>query len=99
MFGLAPVMTVCVSLLFFTPGHAQTAVSPPGAASCAGCHAARPGVETPVPRIAGRPTAEIEAMLARYRSDKSGSVMSRIAKGFSPDESAAIAAWYAARKD
>ena len=82
--------------------HAEIAVPPPGAASCMGCHAARPGVETPVPRLAGQSAIAITTALAAYRSgERSGSetIMNRIAKGFSPEESAAIAAWYAGQKE
>ena len=89
------------ALLLSVGAHAEIIVPPPGAASCAGCHAARPGVETPVPRLAGRPAAEIVAALAAYRADpqKAGAIMNRIAKGFSPEESAVIAAWYARQKE
>ena len=82
--------------------EAEVAVPPPGAASCLGCHAARPGVETPVPRLAGQSATAITTALAAYRSGErsgSGTIMNRIAKGFSPEESAAIAAWFAARKE
>ena len=98
--GAMWLMTLLVTLAT-APAHAEIIVPPPGAASCAGCHAARPGVETPVPRIAGRPAAEIVAALAAYRADpqKAGAIMNRIAKGFSPEESAVIAAWYARQKE
>ena len=91
-----------VVLQTFVAAHAEIAPPPPGATSCMGCHAARPGVETPVPRIAGRPAAEITTALAAFRSGTrtgGGTIMNRIAKGFTPEESAAIAAWYATRKD
>ena len=54
--------------------------------------------ETPVPRLAGMPAARItEAMLAFRARQRLGTIMPRIAKGFSDDEIAAIAAWYAAQ--
>jgi cytochrome subunit of sulfide dehydrogenase len=53
-----------------------------------------------VPRLVGRSAAEIEAAMQEFRTgQKPASVMDRIAKGFSADEIAAIAAWYAAQKD
>ena len=65
---------------------------PPGAASCSGCHAIR--AETPVPGIAGRPAAEIVAAMAAFRSGaRQGTVMNRIASGFSKAETEVIAAW------
>jgi cytochrome c553 len=67
---------------------------PPGASSCAGCH----GAGAAMGAIDGRPEAEIAAALAAYRSgERDGTVMGRIAKGFSEEESRAIAAYLARR--
>jgi cytochrome c553 len=74
--------------------------APPGASSCSGCHAASASVETPVPRLAGRPAMEITAAMDAFRAgQRPATVMNRIAKGFSDAETAAIAAWYAGQKD
>jgi len=55
-------------------------------------------VETPVPTIRGRDLAEIVAAMQAFRSgERSSTVMGRIAKGFSDDETRAIAAWLAAQ--
>jgi cytochrome c553 len=79
--------------------EAAPAVPPPGAASCSGCHAADPKVETRVPRIAGRPPAEIVAAMEAFRSgQKPATVMDRIAKGFTDTEIRAIAEWLGAQK-
>jgi cytochrome subunit of sulfide dehydrogenase len=79
---------------------AAAAEAPPGASSCSGCHPTSAAVETPVSRLVGRPAAEIVAAMQAFRSGQlPASVMDRIAKGFSEDEIAAIAAWYAAQKD
>jgi cytochrome subunit of sulfide dehydrogenase len=68
---------------------------PPGASSCSGCH----GGTGPVPTLAGRDAGGIVAALAAFRSgEKPGTVMGRIAKGFTPAESEAIATWWAAQK-
>ena len=73
---------------------------PPGAAACSGCHPTSKSVDTLVPRLVGRSAAEIEAAMQEFRAgQKPASVMDHIAKGFSADELAAIAAWYAAQKD
>jgi cytochrome subunit of sulfide dehydrogenase len=78
-------------------GAADTAA---GAASCSGCHPTSKSVNTPVPPLVGRSATEIEAAMQEFRTgQKLASVMDRIAKGFSADEIAAIAAWYAAQKD
>jgi cytochrome subunit of sulfide dehydrogenase len=90
-------MTVLVVAMMTTP--ADAAEMPVGASSCSGCHAASASVETPVPRLVGRPGAEIVAAMQQFRTgQRQATVMDRIAKGFSGDEAAAIAAWYAAQR-
>lgn len=72
---------------------------PAGAAACSGCHPATAAVDTPVSRLAGRNAADIVAALQAFRSGQTpATVMDRLAKGFSPDEIQAIAAWYAAQR-
>lgn len=77
---------------------AQTA-APPGAAACSGCHP-RAGAATPAVRpLAGRPPEEIVAVMQAFRKgERSATVMDRIAKGFSDDETRAIAAWVSAQR-
>jgi cytochrome c553 len=78
---------------------AALAEGPPGAASCSGCHAANARVETPVPPIKGRSQTDIADAMIEYKSGKRpGTIMDRIAKGFSDEEIRAIAAWYAGQK-
>src|SRR5689334_781876 len=84
--------------LLAAASRAAAAEAPPGASSCSGCHAASAAVDTPVPRLVGMPAAQIaEAMLAFRAGTRPGTIMPRIAKGFSESEIAAIAAWYAAQ--
>jgi len=72
---------------------------PPGASSCSGCHPVGAEVETPVSRLSGRSAGDIAAAVRDFRDGKvPGTVMDRIAKGFSDAEIAAIAGWYAAQK-
>jgi sulfide dehydrogenase cytochrome subunit len=79
---------------------ATAADAPPGASSCSGCHAASAAVQTPVPRLVGRPAVEIVTAMQAFRvGQRPATVMNRIAKGFSEPEIAAIAAWYAAQND
>jgi sulfide dehydrogenase cytochrome subunit len=83
-------------------GAVSTAAAdaPPGASSCSGCHAASTAVQTPVPRLVGRPAVEIVTAMQAFRAgQRPATVMDRIAKGFSEPETASIAAWYAAQKD
>jgi cytochrome subunit of sulfide dehydrogenase len=93
-------MAVAVAYLFgCVAAAAAPAVPPPGAASCTGCHASNPKVETRVPRIAGRSPAEIVAAMEAFRSgQKSATVMDRIAKGFTEAEVRAIADWLGAQR-
>jgi cytochrome subunit of sulfide dehydrogenase len=73
-------------------------IAPPGASSCSGCHAASAAVETPVPRLAGLPAPRIADSMRAFRAGtRPGTIMPRIAKGFSDGEIAALAAWYEAQ--
>jgi len=78
---------------------AASAEPPAGAASCSGCHPTSPRVTSPVPRLAGLDRAAIVRAMQDFRSgQRAGTVMDRIAKGFTDEEIAAIAAWFAAQK-
>jgi cytochrome c553 len=86
-------------LLALTPG-ARAADAPPGASSCSGCHPASASVGTPVPRLNGRDAAQITTAMTEFRTGKRpATVMDRIAKGFTDDETKAIATYFAAQKD
>jgi sulfide dehydrogenase cytochrome subunit len=68
------------------------AAPPPGASSCSGCHGP---TGSPGP-LKGRDAAEVTAALDAYRAGtRPATVMNRIAKGFTHDESVAIATWLA----
>lgn len=85
--------------LLLGQGVAIASDAPPGAASCSGCHATNTAATTPVPKIHGRPAAETIDAMTEFRADKKPStVMSRLAKGFTEDETRAIAEWLAAQK-
>ena len=85
--------------LVLVAGTALAAEAPPGATGCTGCHAGSPRVETPVPPLTGRPAADISAAMVAFKAgQRPGTIMDRIAKGFSDEEIQAIAQWYAAQK-
>jgi cytochrome subunit of sulfide dehydrogenase len=87
-------VAICISFC------AVAADAPPGALSCSGCHPARKWVDTQVPRLAGRDLGAIVQPMRQFKTGQlDGTVMVRIAKGFSDDEISAIAAWYAAQKE
>jgi cytochrome c553 len=80
--------------------RAQTPEAPAGALACSGCHPDAKTVQTLAPRLVGRDAREIVAAMQAFKSGaRPGTIMDRIAKGFSDDETRAIADWYAARKD
>ena len=85
--------------LAFWPGVAFAADAPPGAVACSGCHATNPAAETPVPKIHGRNADETVALMTQFRDGtKPSTVMGRLAKGFSDEETRAIAAWLASQR-
>jgi cytochrome c553 len=52
-----------------------------------------------MPPISNLTPAEIEAAMEQFRSGaREATLMNRIAKGFTPEESKAIAAWLGAKK-
>ena len=89
-------MLVAVSLL--AAPALTMAGSPPGAASCLGCHTVKAG-DNPVPPLG---TLSAEQMVSAMQAFRSGArpatVMDRVAKGFSDEEIKAIAQWYASAK-
>ena len=88
-----------IFLLLSSSAMAASPEPPPGAASCSGCHAVKAGTKTSIPRIQGRSAADIVAAMAAFRSgSRASTVMDRIAKGFTDDETEQIAAWLAAQK-
>ena len=92
-------LTVAVAAVLISAGTTLAVDAPPGASSCSGCHAANPNVGTPVPPLAGRPAADIVSQMAAFKAgQRPGTIMDRIAKGFSDDEIRAIAAWYESQK-
>jgi cytochrome c553 len=90
-----------IAIVCFATGPASAVdAPPPGAAGCSGCHPAGRTAGSPFTRLAGRNAADIVAAMQAFRSGKlQGTIMDRIAKGFTDDEVKAIAAWYAAQKD
>ena len=71
---------------------------PPGAASCSGCHSVG-ATTSSISRLYGRDAGDIVKAMAGFRDGSlPATVMNRIAKGFTDDESRAIAAWLAAQK-
>lgn len=71
------------------------AAPPRGATSCSGCHP-RTATSGPVPSLNGQPADKIVADMAAFRSgERRSTVMTRIAKGFTDEETRAIADYFA----
>lgn len=76
------------------------AADPPGVASCSGCHALSKSVETPVPRLFGRKADELATAMREFKAGtRPGTIMGRLAKGFSDEEIVAICDWFAGQPD
>ena len=93
--------SLAAAIGFFTIAVAGVvAAEPPvGAVSCSGCHPASARVASPVPRLNGLDRATIVRAMQDFRSgQRAGTVMDRIAKGFTDEEIQAIAAWYATQR-
>jgi cytochrome c553 len=88
-----PFAVIACLLAFIAPAAAQSAAAPAGASSCSGCHDAK--IASPaVPPLKGRPAAEIVTAMEAFRNGgREATVMGRIAKGYTDDETRAIAAW------
>lgn len=89
-----------MALLFLAAAQADNvrdvSTAPPGASACLGCHGAAP---TTLPSLSGLSARDIETAMNDYRSGaREATLMNRIAKGFTPDESRAIAQWLAAKR-
>ena len=92
-------LAAAIGLISIAAAVVASAEPPAGAAACSGCHPASTRVTSPVPRLAGRDSAAIVKAIQDFRSGaRAGTVMDRIAKGFTDEEIQAIAAWYAAQK-
>ncbi|NOV25608.1 c-type cytochrome [Cupriavidus necator] len=69
------------------------------AAACTNCHgpAGRAPSGSTIPPLAGRPQTELAAQMQAFKAGtRPATVMHQIAKGYSDDQIAAIAAWFAA---
>jgi sulfide dehydrogenase cytochrome subunit len=67
--------------------------APPGAAACTGCHGPA-ALGSAIPSLDGHAAEEIVVQMQAFRSgERPATVMDRVAKGFSDEETRAIAEW------
>jgi len=65
------------------------------AQGCVGCHGLQGTGSGTIPGIAGRPAAEIAATMNAFRAnERPGTIMGRIARGYTEAEIATVAAYY-----
>jgi sulfide dehydrogenase cytochrome subunit len=75
---------------------AQDATGPVIAGTCVTCHGVDGKGQDAVPAINGKPAATMSAALKDFKTDKRmGTMMNRLAKGFSDAEIDAVAAYFA----
>jgi cytochrome c553 len=84
-----------VLLVVLTASAPVLADAPPGAAACTGCHGPA-ALGSAIPSLEGHAAADIVAQMEAFRTDqRPATVMNRVAKGFSEEETRAIAEWLA----
>jgi sulfide dehydrogenase cytochrome subunit len=96
---MSTVVAAAIGLLSIAAAVVAAAEPPAGAVHCSGCHPTSARVTSPVVRLAGLERAVIVRAMQEFRvGQRPGTVMDRIARGFTDDEIQAIAAWYAEQK-
>jgi cytochrome c553 len=69
------------------------------AATCANCHGTGGQARGAVPSLAGQPKEDIVQKMNDFRDGKrQATIMHQLAKGYTPAQVDAIAAWFAAQK-
>ncbi|MCH7344835.1 c-type cytochrome [Pelomonas sp. CA6] len=68
------------------------------AATCANCHGTQGASHGELPSLAGRDAAELQRLLAEFRSGaRAGTIMPQIAKGYSEEQLRLIVGYFAAQ--
>jgi cytochrome subunit of sulfide dehydrogenase len=79
--------------------HADQVSSRILANTCFSCHGHKGKSLGAMPSIKGKPAKYIQTMLNAFRDDKrKGTVMNRIAKGFTPDEIKSLSQYFSSLK-
>jgi sulfide dehydrogenase cytochrome subunit len=92
----ASLLGAALTALCLGPAAAQTAPALLAAEGCIGCHGPQGAGMGPIAPLAGRDQAElVAAMLAFRANERPGTIMGRVARGYTDAEIAAIAAHFA----
>ena len=96
---MSKAVAAAIGLVSIAAAVVAAAEPPAGAVACSGCHPTSSRVPSPVPRLAGLDRTAIVRSMQDFRTgQRAGTIMDRIAKGFTDDEIQAIAAWYATQR-
>ncbi|WP_407276001.1 c-type cytochrome [Halothiobacillus sp. DCM-1] len=95
-----PMIGTCLGLSLLLPAAQVSANEQISGATigytCMGCHGVNGKSPGSIPSIAGQSAAQLASKLMAYREDKlTGTIMNRIAKGYTPAEIQAVAAFFA----
>jgi sulfide dehydrogenase cytochrome subunit len=89
-------LVVALGVLCVGAPQMASAQAPLAVEGCVGCHGPNAGGSGSVAGIAGRDAREISTALLAFRAgERTGAIMGRIARGYTDDEIAAIAAYLA----
>lgn len=95
-------LILTLPLLWVGPAFAQPLLVQSGAngpllaQACLGCHGPGAAGQYGVPTIAGRPAPELVAQMTQFRAnERPGTIMGRIARGYTSEEIAAVATYLA----
>ena len=95
--GITILVAAVVLFAMAVPAAAQSA-APPGASACSGCHGAGSAGGI-VSSLRGQAPEEIVAAMQAFRTGQlPATVMDRIAKGFTDEETRAIASWVSGQR-
>ncbi len=83
-----------LAMLALSP--AAEAAAPLAAQACLGCHGLNGAGATGVPGLTGRDAGELRALMLAFRTnERPGTIMGRIARGYTEDEITATAEHFA----
>jgi sulfide dehydrogenase cytochrome subunit len=93
VFTLGSMMSMAVAMMTEALPAVAQSLAPPGATVCSGCHGPA-ALGAAVPPLHGRPSGDIVGAMQDFRTGRRpATVMDRIAKGFTDEETRAIASW------
>ena len=97
--GLALALSGVAAQLTQMAHAADTAQVRSLAASCAACHGTQGSAQLGMPSLAGQPREALQGKMAAYKSGAlPATLMHQIAKGYSDEQIAQLAAWFSALK-